>query len=203
MMGALVVVLMLMLTSAALGSMRAAALVMVNLPLSLIGGIAAIYVTESPALLGNTLALFGLGSGRYVAPVISIASMVGFITLFGIAARNGILLVRHCLDLLHQGVPFDEAVVRGSAERLVPILMTALAAALGLVPLALAAGQPGSEILAPLAIVVLGGLLSSTLLNLLVVPAGFYLLFRPRRQEHRGASPGSPYSVAPSEPRPF
>jgi multidrug efflux pump subunit AcrB len=97
-MGAFVIVVMLLLVNAALGSMRAAVLVMVNLPLSLIGGIVAIYLTESPSLFWNTLALFGLGSERYVAPVISIASMVGFITLFGIAVRNGILLVRHYFD---------------------------------------------------------------------------------------------------------
>jgi HME family heavy-metal exporter len=177
-MGGIVVVLMLMLIGGALGSMRAAVLVMVNLPLSLIGGIAAIYLTESPSLFWNTLALFGLGSERYQAPVISIASMVGFVTLFGIAVRNGILLVRHYFDLIDEGALLHEAVVRGSQERMVPVLMTALAAALGLVPLALAAGEPGSEILAPLSVVVLGGLLSSTFLNLLVVPAGFFLMFK-------------------------
>jgi CzcA family heavy metal efflux pump len=177
-MGGVVIVIMLMLLNGALGSLRAAVLVMVNLPLSLIGGIVAIYLTGSPSLFWNTLALFGLGSGRYQAPVISIASMVGFVTLFGIAVRNGILLVRHYFDLMHEGLPLAEAVVRGSMERLVPILMTALTAALGLVPLVLAAGEPGSEILAPLSVVVLGGLLSSTFLNLLVVPAGFFLMFR-------------------------
>jgi len=177
-MGGIVVVIMLMLLHGALGSLRAALLVMVNLPLALIGGIVAIYLTESPSLWHNTLALFGLSSERYQAPVISIASMVGFVTLFGIAVRNGILLVRHYFDLMAEGVPLAEAVVRGSMERLVPILMTALTAALGLVPLVLAAGEPGSEILAPLSVVVLGGLLSSTFLNLVVVPAGFFLMFR-------------------------
>lgn len=180
-MGALVVVLMLMLLYQALGSFLAAGLVMVNLPLALIGGIVAIFLVESPHLLGNALALFGLGGGRYQTPVISIASMVGFVTLFGIAARNGILLVRHYLDLMREGRSCEEAVRAGSRERLVPILMTALCAALGLVPLVWAAGRPGSEILAPLSVVVLGGLLSSTFLNLLVVPAGFHLLFRRRR----------------------
>ncbi len=188
-MGAFVIVVMLLLVNAALGSMRAAVLVMVNLPLSLIGGIAAIYLTESPSLWGNTLALFGLGSGRYVAPVISIASMVGFITLFGIAVRNGILLVRHYFDLMHEGVPLEEAILRGSMERLVPILMTALTAALGLLPIVMAAGEPGSEILAPLSVVVLGGLLSSTFLNLLVVPAGFYLMFRNHPVGPKGQTP--------------
>ncbi|MBL9075919.1 MAG: efflux RND transporter permease subunit [Planctomycetes bacterium] len=176
-MGGLVVVLMLMLLHGALGSVRAALLVLVNLPLALIGGIVAIFVAESPSLWANTLALFGLG-GDYRAPVVSIASMVGFITLFGIAARNGILLVRHYLDLLAEGVPFEQAIVRGSLERLIPILMTALTAALGLLPLVFAAGEPGSEILSPLSVVVLGGLLTSTFLNVVVVPAGFHLLFR-------------------------
>ncbi|MEC7583433.1 MAG: efflux RND transporter permease subunit, partial [Planctomycetota bacterium] len=176
--GAGVILAMLMLMQSTLGSLRASLLVMVNLPLALIGGILAVYVTESPSLIGNTLALFGLGNTPYQAPVVSIASMVGFVTLFGISARNGILLVRHCLDLLDEGVPFDEAVTRGADERLVPILMTALTAALGLLPLAMAAGEPGSELLAPLSVVVLGGLLSSTFLNLLVVPVGFSLLFR-------------------------
>ncbi|MCK5941961.1 MAG: efflux RND transporter permease subunit, partial [Planctomycetes bacterium] len=179
-MGAFVVLVMLMLVHAAIGSLRASLLVMVNLPLSLIGGIAAIYLTEGSGVVGNTLALLGIGDGRYVAPVISIASMVGFITLFGIAVRNGILLVRQYFDLIAEGRPLAETVVEGSLARLVPILMTALTAALGLLPIVFAAGEPGSEILAPLSIVVLGGLLSSTFLNLVVVPAGFYLLFRNR-----------------------
>jgi CzcA family heavy metal efflux pump len=182
-MGACVVVLMLLLVHMALGHLGPAVLVMSNLPLALLGGIAAIFVAESPNVFTNALALFGLG-GRYQAPVVSIASMVGFVTLFGIAVRNGILLVRHYLDLLGDGVPFGEAIVRGSLERLVPILMTALTAALGLLPIVFAAGEPGSEILAPLSVVVLGGLLSSTFLNLLVVPAGFALFFH--RRDFRG-----------------
>jgi CzcA family heavy metal efflux pump len=179
-MGALVIAVMLLLVNGALGSLAASVLVMVNLPLALIGGVAAVYLTATPYVLANTLALLGLSGERYEAPVLSIASMVGFITLFGIAVRNGILLVRHYFDLMHEGVPLRDAVLRGSRERLVPILMTALTAALGLLPIVFAAGEPGSEILAPLAVVVLGGLLSSTFLNLIVVPAGFYLLFRDR-----------------------
>ena len=179
-MGAFVILVMLMLVHAALGSLPASVLVLVNLPLALIGGIAAIYLTESPGIFANTLALVGLGSGRYQEPVISIASMVGFVTLFGIAVRNGILLVRRYFDLLHEGLGLRDAVVTGSLDRLVPILMTALTAALGLLPIVWSAGEPGSEILAPLAVVVLGGLLSSTFLNVVVVPAGFYLLFRRR-----------------------
>ena len=177
-MGAGVALLMLLLLSMAFKSARAAMLVMLNLPLALIGGIAAIYLSEIDRPLENLLALFGQG-GVYVAPVISIASMVGFVTLFGIAVRNGILLVNHYRQLIEgESKSLDEAIVLGSMQRLVPILMTALTAALGLIPLAAAAGEPGSELLAPLAIVVLGGLISSTFLNLIVVPAGYSLVFR-------------------------
>jgi Cu/Ag efflux pump CusA len=175
--GLVVAIIMLMLLHMSTGSMRSALLVMVNMPLALIGGIAAIYLTEGGHVWANTQALLGFG-GVYVAPVISIASMVGFITLFGISIRNGILLINHYNHLLAaHGLSVREAVMRGSAERLIPILMTALSAVLGLLPLALAAGQPGSELLAPLAIVTLGGLLTSTFLNLIVVPAGFALIF--------------------------
>jgi Cu/Ag efflux pump CusA len=117
--------------------------------------------------------------------------MVGFITLFGIAVRNGILLINHYNHLMEEeGFAPAEAVVQGSMERLVPILMTAISAALGLVPLALAVGKPGSELLAPLAIVTLGGLLTSTFLNLIVVPAGYALVFRHKTEPRRAASPG-------------
>jgi len=175
-----VAVLMLMLLQVATGSLRAALLVMVNMPLALIGGVVAVYLTEAHNPLTNTLALFGIGDQRFEAPVVSIASLVGFITLFGIAVRNGILLVNHYQHVINvDGVKdLKQAVITGSTERLIPILMTAISAALGLFPLALALGKPGSELLAPLAIVVLGGLLTSTALNLIVVPAGYYLVFK-------------------------
>jgi Cu/Ag efflux pump CusA len=157
---------MLGLLYSAFGSLRDAVLVMANLPLALIGG---------------ALGVFALGG------VLSVASLVGFITLFGIATRNGIMLVSHIRHLVEEeGVQdVDEAVRRGAQERLVPILMTALAAGLGLVPLALSAGEPGSEIQAPMAVVILCGLLSSTALNMFVVPAlyrQFGALVRTRRQ---------------------
>ena len=133
-------------------SMRDAVLVMANLPFALIGGAAGVF------LQGGTL---------------SVASLVGFITLFGIATRNGIMLVAHIRHLVNEEDvrDLDAAVRRGSQERLIPILMTALAAGLGLVPLALSAGEPGSEIQSPMAVVILCGLLSSTALNMFVVPA--------------------------------
>ena len=171
--------LMLMLLQVSTGSLRAALLVMINMPLALIGGIVGVYLTESPDPFANAMALVGLGDGPYVAPVVSVASLVGFITLFGIAVRNGILLVNHYQHLMtDEGATLSQAVIRGSVERLVPILMTAVSAVLGLVPLALAMGQPGGELLAPLAVVVLGGLVTSTALNLIVVPVGYYLVFR-------------------------
>lgn len=136
----------------AFGSARDAVLVMANLPLALIGGAAGVFLEGG---------------------VLSVASLVGFITLFGIATRNGIMLVSHIRHLVRvEGVTaLDEAVRRGAKERLIPILMTALAAGLGLVPLALSGGEPGSEIQAPMAVVILCGLTTSTALNMFVVPA--------------------------------
>ncbi|MBA3444988.1 MAG: efflux RND transporter permease subunit [Gemmatimonadales bacterium] len=138
-------------------SARTAALVMANLPLALIGGIVAVLLTGG---------------------VVSIASLVGFVTLFGIATRNGILLVSHYQQLLGEGASLREAVVRGSLERLSPILMTALTAGLALIPLALGGGEPGNELQTPMAIVILGGLLSATALNMLVLPP-LYTLYGP------------------------
>jgi CzcA family heavy metal efflux pump len=141
-------------------SIRDALFIMVNLPLALIGGVVGVYLTGG---------------------ILSIASIIGLISVFGIAARNGIMLVSHVRHLQkHEGVTdFNEAVRRGSMERLAPILMTALAAGLALIPLALKANEPGTEILAPMAVVILCGLLSSTLLNMLVVPALFVRYGRP------------------------
>ena len=187
--GGIALLVVLLLLNASLGSMRAALLVLLNLPLSLIGGIIAVYVFGSPDLIDNTVALFGGGEGRYVAPVMSVATLIGFVTLFGIAVRNGILLVNHYGHLQErEGANVREAVLRGSEERLVPILMTALTAVLGLLPLALTAGEPGSELLAPLAIVVLGGLLTSTLLNSIVVPVGYLIVFSRNPFERRTRS---------------
>ncbi len=177
--GGVVLLIMVVLLNLAIGSLRVSLLVLVNLPLALIGGVLAIFVTESPNPITNAAALFG--HGTYTAPVISIASLVGFITLFGIAVRNGILLVNHYKHLMtEENVPMREAIVQGSMERLVPILMTALTAALALIPIVLKGDKPGNEILAPLSVVILGGLLTSTFLNLVVVPAGYAVIHRSR-----------------------
>ena len=144
----------------AFGSARHAALIILNLP----------------------LALIACGAGVFVsAAVLSVASRIGFITLFGIATRNGIMLVSHIKHLEeHEGVTdFREAVFRGAMERLAPILMTALAAGLALIPLALGGHKPGSEIQTPMAIVILFGLLTSMLLNMIVVPALYLRFGRP------------------------
>jgi Cu/Ag efflux pump CusA len=149
--GGVVVAGLFMVLIAAFGRARDALLVMLNLPLALIGGVAGVFLAGG---------------------VVSVASLIGFITLFGIATRNGIMLVTHIRHLMEEeGVTdFREAVTRGAHERLIPIVMTAMAAGLALIPLALGGGQAGSEIQTPMAIVILCGLTSSTLLNMVVVP---------------------------------
>ncbi len=123
--------------------------VLVNLPLALIGGIIATYISSG---------------------VMSIPAIIGLITLFGIATRNGILLVSRYQHLRAAGMGLDEAVLSGSADRLTPILMTAFTSALALIPMILAGDKSGNEIQSPMAVVVLGGLLSSTFLNVYVIP---------------------------------
>ncbi|MCP3918099.1 MAG: efflux RND transporter permease subunit [bacterium] len=181
----IVLLVMLAFLDLATGSLRVSLLVLVNLPLALIGGVVAIFISESPSLLRNVAGLFG--AGTYTAPVLSIASLVGFITLFGIAVRNGILLVNHYRYLVeHEGRDVYDAIIQGSQERLVPILMTALTAALALLPIVIEGDSPGNEILSPLSVVILGGLLTSTFLNLVVVPAGYAALHRVRSgPEHK------------------
>lgn len=132
-----------------------AAIILINLPLALIGGVAAVWMSSG---------------------TISIPALIGFITLFGIATRNGILLVSRYQILAARGLKTRDVVLMGSADRLNPILMTALTAALALLPLVLNGDKPGNEIQSPMAVVILGGLISSTLLNLFVIPAIYLII---------------------------
>jgi CzcA family heavy metal efflux pump len=160
--GLTVVLGIVVLLAAAFRSLGDAMIIMLNLPLALIGGALGVFVSGG---------------------VLSVASIIGFIALFGIATRNGIMMISHFRHLLeNEGeTSLQRAVVRGARERLVPILMTALAAGLALVPLALAGAHPGAELEAPMAVVILFGLLSATALNMVVVPIA-YLRFGSARE---------------------
>lgn len=142
-------------------SVSLSAIVLLNLPLALIGGVLAIFFTTS---------------------IVSIPSIIGFITLFGIATRNGILLISKYKQLQEKQTPLHETVLNGSIDRLNPILMTALTSALALIPLILSGDKPGNEIQSPMAVVVLGGLLTSTLLNIYLMPI-VYERFAQRKQK--------------------
>jgi Cu/Ag efflux pump CusA len=148
---ALAVVGIVLLLFADFGEWRPTLLVVLTIPFALVGGVFAV-------LLGGA--------------VVSLGSLVGFVTVLGIAARNGIMMVSHFRHLeLEEGVPFGVGLVlRGAEERLAPILMTALATGLALLPLAVTGNKPGQEIEYPLAVVILGGLVTSTLLNLFLLP---------------------------------
>jgi HME family heavy-metal exporter len=136
-----------------------ALIIMGNVPLALIGSVAALWIAGQP---------------------FSIASAIGFITLAGIATRNGILKVSHYINLaLFEGEAFGrELVIRGTLERLRPVLMTALSAGIALVPLMIAAGEPGKEILHPVAVTIFGGLISATLIDAFLTPTLFLMFGR-------------------------
>jgi CzcA family heavy metal efflux pump len=135
-------------------SMKLAGIIMLNLPLAMIGGVLAISLSSS---------------------VLSIPAIIGFITLFGIATRNGILLISRFQNLESSGMSIKQTIIKGAGDRLNPILMTALTAALALIPLVLYSDRPGNEIQSPMAVVILGGLITSTLLNLFVIPAVYMI----------------------------
>jgi CzcA family heavy metal efflux pump len=160
-----------------LESWRAALQVMVNIPLAAIGSVVALVLTNRPTAEALAAAAWWDWPRTWVAATsLSLAHWVGFITLIGIVCRNGIMMISHYIHLMrHEAEQFDEQmIVRGSLERLAPVLMTAMTAIIGLVPLALGAGQTGKEILHPLAVVVIGGLISSTALDQIVTPALFF-----------------------------
>ncbi|MBK9338622.1 MAG: efflux RND transporter permease subunit [Lewinellaceae bacterium] len=138
-------------------SLKTTTIILLNLPLALIGGVFSIWLTSG---------------------ILSIPAIIGFITLFGVATRNGILLVSRYKTLQEEGKPLLETVMEGSVDRLSPILMTALTAGLALIPLAIAGDMPGNEIQSPMAKVILGGLLTSTLLNIFIVPVVYFLTNR-------------------------
>lgn len=165
-----------------LESWRAALQVLVNIPLAAIGSVAALLITSWPGWEAFSEVAWHQWPRVWLAAInLSVAHWVGFITLIGIVSRNGIMMISHYLHLMrYEGEPFGQPmIIRGSLERLTPVLMTALTTILGLTPLALGAGQTGKEILHPLAIVVIGGLLSSTLLDQMVTPALFWRFGRP------------------------
>jgi len=178
--GGIALALILLLLQASLGSWRPTLLVFLTLPFALVGGVIATWATGG---------------------ILSIGSLVGFFTVFGIAARNGILLINHAQHLeREEGEPFGvDLVIRAARERLAPILMTSLATGLALVPLVVLGARPGHEIEYPLAIVILGGLFTSTLLNLFLTPALYLRFGKPREgatrswaRFRRNRPPGAP-----------
>jgi Cu/Ag efflux pump CusA len=152
------------------GHWRNTVLLLLNLPMALVGGVLMVFVTRHP---------------------LSIGSLVGFVTLFGITLRNSIMMISHYEHLIDvEGQTWNaETAIRGASERLTPVLMTALVTALGLLPLALGSGAAGREIEGPMAMVILGGLITSTLLNLLVLPT---LALRYGRFEKKESDPTVP-----------
>ncbi|MBE6418323.1 MAG: efflux RND transporter permease subunit [Akkermansiaceae bacterium] len=165
MFGGIVCVLIVLLLSGSLGSVRRALVTLINIPLCLVGGIIAVFLA-SPETVHSVLS----GTG-YVHPILSVSSIVGFVTVVGFAIRSGLILLNRYRALELGGLSIDQAIRVGSTERVIPIMMTSLTTILGLLPLIWAKDQPGGELLAPLAIVQFGGLVSATVLNLLVIPA--------------------------------
>jgi Cu/Ag efflux pump CusA len=159
--GCLMLLITLVLLHQVFGNFRESLLVIINVPLALIGGIISLFISGA---------------------TISVAALIGFITLFGIAMRNGIILVTHYNQLHKEGKPLRQVVIQGTLDRLVPVLMTAATAALGLIPL-LWGSPTGKELERPLAQVLIGGLFTSTLLNMVVVPT-VYLRMEQWRKQH-------------------
>ena len=163
--GGSVCILIVLLLSSSLGSVRRAMITLINIPLCLVGGIVAVFLA-SPDTVHSVLS-----GGAYIPPILSVSSIVGFVTVIGFAIRSGLILLNRYRILEQGGATWEEAIRMGSTERVIPIMMTSLTTILGLLPLIWAKDQPGGELLAPLAIVQFGGLITATLLNLLVIPA--------------------------------
>ena len=162
----------------AFGAVRHAGLILINVPLAMLGGMLALWLRDM---------------------TLNVSSAVGFITLFGVAVQNGVILVSGLNELRQKGVPLAQAVVLGSTDRLRAVLLTATVAALGMLPAAMAHGI-GSDVQRPLATVVVGGLVSATLLTLFVLPA-LYFVIEKRAEKSRGVVPQSEYSDDPQASR--
>lgn len=175
--GSLSVVGVFLLLVKCLESWRAALQVLVNIPLAAMGSILTLLIVNQPSSVALAAAPWWQWPSVWIgATTLSVAHWVGFITLIGIVSRNGIMMISHYMHLMeHEGEEFGQAmIIRGSLERLAPVMMTATTSFVGLLPLIMGAGQTGKEILYPLALVVFGGMLTSTLLDQLVTPALFY-----------------------------
>lgn len=175
-----------------LESWRAALQVMVNIPLAALGAVIALLIAFAPSWDTLQATAWWQWPQVWIGGIkLSLAHWVGFITLIGIVSRNGIMMISHYIHLMkHEGEKFDEnMIIRGSLERLAPVMMTAFTSFIGLLPLLFGAGQTGKEILYPLSVVVFGGMLSSTLLDQLVTPALFFK-FGKKVYEHRTAEIG-------------
>ena len=157
--GALLIIFMLLYQE--FKNVKQSLIILINMPLAMIGGIFILVFT----------------SGE-----LNIPAIIGFISLLGITTRNGMLLISHYNQLKEEGMELTERIIKGSCDRLNPIIMTALTSALALIPIAVSGGEPGNEIQSPLAIVILGGLLSSTILNIFVVPAIYYIINKKKKQ---------------------
>ncbi|AMV22628.1 efflux RND transporter permease subunit [Planctomyces sp. SH-PL14] len=189
--GALSIVGVFLLLAKALESWRAALQVMANIPLAAFGSVVTLLLVNRPAW--DTLKAAPLSQWPELwigATSLSVAHWVGFITLIGVVSRNGIMMISHYIHLMqHEGETFsEEMIIRGSLERLAPVMMTATTSFIGLLPLLFGAGQTGKEILYPLALVVFGGMLTSTLLDQIVTPA---LFFKFGRKVYTHSSPAT------------
>ena len=177
-----------------LESWRAALQVLVNIPLAAMGSVLTLLIVNRPTAEALQAAMWWDWPRVWIsATSLSVAHWVGFITLIGVVSRNGIMMISHYIHLMrHEGEPFGEAmIIRGSLERLAPVMMTAATSFIGLLPLLFGAGQTGKEILYPLALVVFGGMLTSTILDQLVTPA-LFLKFGRRVYEHKFDQPAPP-----------
>jgi CzcA family heavy metal efflux pump len=175
----------------ALESWRGALQVLVNIPLAAMGSVIALLIANQPSHEALTAASWWEWPHVWIAATnLSVAHWVGFITLIGIVSRNGIMMISHYIHLMkHEGEQFNEQmVIRGSLERLAPVMMTAFTSFIGLLPLLFGAGQAGKEILYPLTVVVFGGMLCSTILDQIVTPALFFAFGR-KVYEHRAHEP--------------